>query len=232
MKHKHAEIMFMYALDAHEADKPWERWEGGFGRNNDQITPLSFHDDKLYRRKADAPPVPWHLLDRYVRKNAVTPQFNPQESVECNPHPDAPHGFCRNASHSYGRYVCECEFWEPDDVVFHKSTDMSHKQPTPVDLSVLIDSGIDCLVTFSSDGYVHILSLDWNVDRLVRNRVKPKMNYWFCSLQFDGDWDIVTRLTNAGFEVEDKWDDHYREWIGFRIIGLQDNYCWPWEIEE
>jgi hypothetical protein len=33
----------------------------------------------------------------------------------CNPHPDAPHGFVRNASHSDGRYVCECEYWKPDD---------------------------------------------------------------------------------------------------------------------
>jgi len=34
-------------------------------------------------------------------------------SVKCNPHPDAPHGFLRDASHNEGRYVCECEFWEP-----------------------------------------------------------------------------------------------------------------------
>ena len=32
---------------------------------------------------------------------------------KCNPHPDAPHGFLRSASHSAGRYVCECEGWEP-----------------------------------------------------------------------------------------------------------------------
>ena len=33
---------------------------------------------------------------------------------ECSRHPCAPHGFCRNASHSEGRYVCECEGWSPD----------------------------------------------------------------------------------------------------------------------
>jgi hypothetical protein len=33
----------------------------------------------------------------------------------CNPHPDAPHGFCRDASHSAGRYVCECEGWSPNE---------------------------------------------------------------------------------------------------------------------
>jgi hypothetical protein len=30
----------------------------------------------------------------------------------CKTHPDAPHGFSRNASHNADRYVCECEHWE------------------------------------------------------------------------------------------------------------------------
>jgi hypothetical protein len=34
---------------------------------------------------------------------------------ECNPHPNAPHGFLRQASHSAGRYVCECEWWDEDE---------------------------------------------------------------------------------------------------------------------
>jgi hypothetical protein len=33
----------------------------------------------------------------------------------CKTHPDAPHGFDRNASHSLDRYVCTCEHWEPED---------------------------------------------------------------------------------------------------------------------
>ena len=32
--------------------------------------------------------------------------------VDCKTHPDAPHGFSRNASHNADRYVCECEHWE------------------------------------------------------------------------------------------------------------------------
>ena len=36
-----------------------------------------------------------------------------RSGVKCNPHPDAPHGFLRDASHNEGRYVCECESWEP-----------------------------------------------------------------------------------------------------------------------
>jgi hypothetical protein len=34
---------------------------------------------------------------------------------DCKTHPDAPHGFDRNASHSADRYVCECEGWEPKE---------------------------------------------------------------------------------------------------------------------
>ena len=37
----------------------------------------------------------------------------PVQEPQCNPHPKAPHGFLRNASHTEGRYVCECEEWEP-----------------------------------------------------------------------------------------------------------------------
>ncbi len=36
-----------------------------------------------------------------------------RSGIRCSEHPDAPHGFMRDASHSAGRYVCECESWEP-----------------------------------------------------------------------------------------------------------------------
>ena len=35
------------------------------------------------------------------------------QQPECNPHPDAPHGFDRDRSHSLGRYVCDCDGWMP-----------------------------------------------------------------------------------------------------------------------
>lgn len=43
--------------------------------------------------------------------------MNNLENIEvpCKNHPDAPHGFLRDASHSANRYVCECESWEPED---------------------------------------------------------------------------------------------------------------------
>jgi hypothetical protein len=43
------------------------------------------------------------------KKRAMT------DRIQCNPHPDAPHGFDRNASHNADRYVCECEGWQPAD---------------------------------------------------------------------------------------------------------------------
>lgn len=48
------------------------------------------------------------------------PDYTPEEQ-KCSSHPDAPHGFLRSASHTAGRYVCECEGWVPPDgfVVVH-----------------------------------------------------------------------------------------------------------------
>lgn len=38
---------------------------------------------------------------------------------KCDPHPKAPHGFDRNASHNMDRYVCECESWNAYDAGYH-----------------------------------------------------------------------------------------------------------------
>ena len=54
----------------------------------------------------------------------VTPadaaQPAPVQEPQCNPHPKAPHGFDRNASHSSHRYVCDCESWEPYDAGYNE----------------------------------------------------------------------------------------------------------------
>ena len=38
------------------------------------------------------------------------------KEVPCYDHPDAPHGFERNASHDEGHYVCECKGWFEENV--------------------------------------------------------------------------------------------------------------------
>ena len=35
------------------------------------------------------------------------------EALTCSTHPDAPHGFLRNASHEADQYICECAYWKP-----------------------------------------------------------------------------------------------------------------------
>jgi hypothetical protein len=51
------------------------------------------------------------LLDVFTRAYC-TEEEEHMSTRECKKHPDAPHGFLRNASHNAGRYVCECEHWE------------------------------------------------------------------------------------------------------------------------
>ena len=61
--------------------------------------------------KAENEKLKEQLKDSQGRIQALTPEVTPE--VPCKTHPDAPHGFDRNASHSADRYVCECEGWEP-----------------------------------------------------------------------------------------------------------------------
>ena len=56
----------------------------------------------------------WHEI--YTR----LPDAAPVQEPQCNPHPKAPHGFDRNASHSSHRYVCDCESWEPYDAGYNE----------------------------------------------------------------------------------------------------------------
>jgi hypothetical protein len=51
-------------------------------------------------------------LRRAIEREEQIAQSN--EEVDCSDHPDAPHGFDRDRSHTLGRYVCECEGWRPE----------------------------------------------------------------------------------------------------------------------
>jgi hypothetical protein len=72
--------------------------------------------------------------DTYKTHNAASALRKAlNETPPCKTHPDAPHGFDRNASHSADRYVCECEGWEPVDNVYmseervHKTEESIHE---------------------------------------------------------------------------------------------------------
>jgi hypothetical protein len=45
---------------------------------------------------------------------AAEPQDSATGESVCSTHPDAPHGFNRDSSHTLGRYSCDCEGWLPD----------------------------------------------------------------------------------------------------------------------
>lgn len=58
-----------------------------------------------------------------------------QRGPTCNPHPKAPHGFSRNASHDNGAYVCECQSWDPYDAGhnegFHEGLKFGEQEGQP-----------------------------------------------------------------------------------------------------
>jgi hypothetical protein len=97
-------------------------------------------EDLKEAEKALAPgePVAWMYFDSdgdaifghpngYRPSDAVPVYAAPQPQPPCKTDPRAPHGFLRNESHNADRYVCECEFWEPEgkptsqDYFFRKS---------------------------------------------------------------------------------------------------------------
>ena len=55
------------------------------------------------------------LIDLHETGALYKVEIEIEEQVPCKTHPDAPHGFNRNASHSLDRYVCTCEHWEPEE---------------------------------------------------------------------------------------------------------------------
>ena len=60
------------------------------------------------------------------------------QEVPCKTHPDAPHGFLRNESLTQNRYVCECEYWEPEEVLV-EGWDITK----PAELKQLLESMCD-----------------------------------------------------------------------------------------
>ena len=116
-------------------------------------------------------------------------------------------------------------YWLDDKEV----EDLLRKEPEPVDLYVLIDSGIDCS-RFDTDGY-EPLNDEWSEIDLADLGVRPRTNYWFSEHNFKGNaGHVACTLEGAGFVLEYDRDDS--QWTAFRITGLQDGYCWPGECDK
>lgn len=67
--HPHAELMALYAKDATETDKPWERWEWFHSHSNKWLQCSkhpSWQFSNKYRRKPDGP---WYRVALF--KNSI-----------------------------------------------------------------------------------------------------------------------------------------------------------------
>ena len=78
---------------------------------------VDFTDEELleYMKQAHEMDITFNQFVEQVLRKYIEKQTSVESEVSCKTHPDAPHGFNRNASHSLGRYVCDCEYWEEDD---------------------------------------------------------------------------------------------------------------------
>ena len=113
----------MLAAAQQEADHGYKRI--GIGRCNQRGEVVD-----IAQSEQDAEMWAYGTVDLYVKEDQRTeaasgsPETKAEKAMtsapvaqssgpQCNPHPDAPHGFDRQASHAAGREVCECESWKP-----------------------------------------------------------------------------------------------------------------------
>ena len=64
---------------------------------------------------------------------AITAIKQARSAPVCNPHPKAPHGFNRSASHSADRYVCDCEGWDAYDAGYQAGIEDTYKRMDALD---------------------------------------------------------------------------------------------------
>lgn len=64
------------------------------------------------------------FLDECIAE--IDAEIERTREVKCKTHPDAPHGFMRDESHSQDRYVCECEYWTPPAKTITEGSQLSN----------------------------------------------------------------------------------------------------------
>jgi len=98
------------------------------------------------------------------------------DEVKCNPHPEAPHGFDRNGSHSAGRYVCDCEGWDPYDagyeVGYRKGLSDIDEEPISLCLELgRVSNELDEVIELLKDIDVYLLESEFG-SALFGRRIK------------------------------------------------------------
>lgn len=110
--------------------------------------------------------------------------------------------------------------------------------PKVVDMSVFIDSGVDCEFRKRKDKPWLIAKLDRintntknyylnSVDREYYYYCLPRMNYWFSDYNFECSEELIDKLENAGFEVKTRKEAVVSGGAfvtAFKIIGVKEGY--------
>jgi hypothetical protein len=104
-------------------------WKEGDGIHPDYDTPALRDVAKLYA-KYDAL---YTAAQPTTEESSAVKPAAPVQEPKCNPHPKAPHGFDRNASHSADRYVCECEGWDAYDAGYQAGIEDTYKRMDALD---------------------------------------------------------------------------------------------------
>lgn len=90
---------------------------------------IKYNKTKQVRNTLEVGDTVWHpyTLDEVLEDTDLNEPL--PEEVPCKTHPDAPHGFNRNASHAEGRYVCDCEHWEPEPIIMDETKECCEGGP-------------------------------------------------------------------------------------------------------
>ncbi len=106
----------------------------------------------------------------------------------------------------------------------------------PVDMSVLVDSGIDCefsgVECFADPAVGQISAIGDEKGGYLRGMTRygycrPRLDHWHSPKNCGGIPMIWKRLVEAGFDVELDEDANYVH--AFRISGESKGRCYPWE---
>lgn len=110
---------------------------------------------------------------------------------------------------------------------------------TPVDMSVLVGSGIDCEFFENGQGVDSISPLV-KIERDAKNeyvdqfgaysqRCRPRMDHWHSlfGMGIDEGDNLVERLRDAGFDIERSGCKGH-----VRFGGVKPKFCMPWESDQ
>ena len=102
-------------------------------------------------------------------------QGTQQPVVKCLTHSKAPHGFAREASHQAGRYVCDCESWDPYEAGREEGVQaMLHlgygDNPNPLTTSEIIDCATATYQCDANDVSENDIKFARHIERLTLER--------------------------------------------------------------